>query len=334
MDRDLSQTTMRDIGMTTDGEIGDDTDRTAELTKMPWVDSHQHTQTLTWNDREKFDLSGGQAAVMIAASYYWSPYRPVTAEDVRFLWDDAIRRGRAFSRAHFYDQYIAIGIHTWSYVDNWEELAAVLPDYCAFDDVVAIGETGIESTQHTISWPVEDQRNALTAQMEVADETETPVIIHTPGSNKGAMPDVYKDNYEESNVNFTDSVLDPETAKMDAVSIDLEVKDETGLADEKVVIDHANPEVAEHVLETTDCYVGFSISAPWLRGIGPEDIAGVIDEHGSDRVIVDTDLGGSLRNDPFCIKRMMFDLARLGISVDEIRDVVYENPKAFLGIDA
>lgn len=51
----------------------------------PWIDLHQHTQSLTWNDREAFDLGGGRAAVMIAAGYYWTPYRPIAAEDVRFL---------------------------------------------------------------------------------------------------------------------------------------------------------------------------------------------------------------------------------------------------------
>jgi uncharacterized protein len=65
----------RPLGNTPDG-------KTPDPIEIPWIDIHQHTQSLTWNDREKFDLSGAHAAVMIAAGYYWAPYRPVSADDV------------------------------------------------------------------------------------------------------------------------------------------------------------------------------------------------------------------------------------------------------------
>ncbi len=326
--------TERDIGRSTDEELEYKPKGSTEVTTMPWIDSHQHTQTLTLNDRERFDLSGCRAAVMIAAGYYWSPYRPVSPSDVRFLWDDALRRGRSFSRAHFYEQYIAIGIHTWSRVDDWQELINALPGYANEKEVVAIGETGIESTQHTLQWDLEDQRAVLAAQMDVAREEDLAVIVHTPGSNKGAIPEWMLDNYEENNANFTESILDPENAKLEAVEIDIEIMNDIGLKDERVLIDHADETVIEYVMDETNCYLGFTVSAPWLRNIDVEVIAEAIETYGSDRIIIDTDLAGSLKNDPFCMKRTMFDLARLGVSESDIRNVVYENPKQLYGIDA
>jgi predicted metal-dependent TIM-barrel fold hydrolase len=299
---------------------------------MPWVDIHQHTQSLTWNDREKFDLSGAEAAVMIAAGYYWSPYRPVEPADVRFLWDDALRRAASFDHRHFYTQYVACAVHTWSRVEEPETLLAALPEYCAHDRVVAVGETGIESTQHTAAWDLDDQRDVVREQFHIAREAGLPVLVHTPGSDKGALPGWYAHSYEEGNRNFTEPVLDPENAKREAVEIDLALADEAGLADEQVVIDHASPDIAPLVLETTDCYLSFSVSAPWLRGIDPADIAETIETYGPDRIVLDTDLIGAMENDPFAMKRTVFDLLRLGVDREAVRQVVYENPRRVLGI--
>lgn len=300
---------------------------------IPWIDIHQHTQSLTWNDREAFDLSGGHAAVMIAAGYYWAPYRPVSADDVRFLWDDALRRAACFDHRHFYDQYVAVGVHTWAGVEGAAELLAALPEYCEDDRVVAIGETGIESTHHTTAWSLNDQRDVVREQMHIARETGLPILIHTPGSSKGGLPAQYSHSYEEANDSFTEPLLDSENAKREAVGIDLELATEAGLPDEQVVIDHASPEIVPLVMETTDCYLSFSISAPWLRGFDPADVASAIEEYGADRIVLDTDLIGAMEHDAFAMKRTIMDLCRLGVDREAIRKIVYENPKAILGIE-
>jgi uncharacterized protein len=322
----MTRITNRPIGDAPSGEAPEPLD-------VPWIDVHQHTQSLTWNDREAFDLSGAQAAVMIAAGYYWAPYRPVSADDVRFLWDDALRRAACFDHRHFYDQYVAVGVHTWAGVEGSEALLAVLPDYCEHERVVAIGETGIESTHHTSRWGLDEQREVVREQFHVARETGLPVLVHTPGSSKGGLPAKYGHSYEEANESFTEPLLDPETAKTDAVEIDLELADEAGLPDERVVIDHASPEIVPLVLETTDCYLGFSVSAPWLRGFDPADVAETIEEYGADRLLLDTDLIGAMQHDAFAMKRTIMDLRRLGVDREDVRKVVYENPRRVLALD-
>lgn len=299
---------------------------------IPWIDIHQHTQSLTWNDRETFDLSGGRAAVMIAAGYYWTPYRPITPDDIRFLWDDALRRAETFRRNHFYDQYVAVGVHTWARVEAVEDLLAVLPDYCELDEVVAIGETGIESTQHTSAWDLDGQRDVVREQCHIARETGLPILLHTPGSSKGDMPAWFADRYEEANESFTDSTLDPDTAKRDAVDIDLEVAEEAGLPQEQMVIDHAGPEIAPRVLEETGCHLAFTVGAEWLRGVTAGDVADVIETYGPDRILLDTDLFGAMRTDPFAMRRTIMALLQLGIDPGDVRQVVYENPRDLLGL--
>lgn len=301
---------------------------------IPWIDTHQHTQTLTWNEREAFDLTGGRAVVMIAASYYWSPYRPVGAEDVRFLWDDALRRAETFNRNHFFDTYVAIGLHTWARVEDTDDLLEVLPDYAEHEGVVAIGETGIESTQHTSAWDLEGQREVLREQFHVARETDLPVIVHTPGSSKGGLPAWHADRYEEEDGSFTEPLLDPETAKADAIDITIELVDEVGLPHEQVVIDHGSPGVASKVLEGTGCHLAFSVAAPWLRGLDVGDVAEVVRAHGPERVLLDTDLAGSMQHDPYAMRRMLLDLLRSGLDPDDVRQLSYENARELFDIDA
>lgn len=301
---------------------------------IPWIDIHQHTQSLTWNDREKFDLSGGRAAVMIAAGYYWTPYRPVAADDIRFLWDDALRRAETFRRNHVYDQYVAVGVHTWTRVEDPEAILADLPDYCELDEVVAIGETGIESTQHTSAWDLDGQRPVIREQCHIARETGLPILIHTPGSSKGDMPAWYADRYEEEDESFTPSVLDSPATKRDAVEIDLDIAEEAGLPQKQMVIDHANPDIAPRILEETGCYLSFTVGAEWLRGVTADDVADVIRSYGPDRILLDTDLFGAMRTDPFAMRRTILALLGLGIDPSAVRKVVYENPKDLLNISA
>ena len=300
---------------------------------IPWVDPHQHTQSLTWVDREKFDLSGAQATVMIAAGYYWAPYRPVSASDVRFLWDDALRRATAFTHRHFYDQYVAVAVHTWARVEGVDDLLAALPDYCEHESVVAVGEMGIESTHHTSRWDLESQRDVVREQFHVAREAGLPAIVHTPGSSKGGLPARYAHSYEEANASFTDPLLDPETTKIDATRMDVELAREAGLDDERVVIDHANESILPYVVEETDCYLSYSVGAPWLRGIDASDVAAAVEEYGPDRILVDTDLMGAMQYDPFAMKRTIFDLLRLGVDREDVRRVVYENARDVFDLD-
>jgi hypothetical protein len=85
-------------------------------------------------------------------------------------------------------------------------------------------------------------------------------------------------------------------------------------------------------MENTNCPLAFTVGAPWLRGVDARDVAAAIEEYGPDRILVDTDLFGAMRCDPFAMKRTIFDLLRLGIAREDVRQVVYENPKSVLGL--
>ena len=305
-----------------------------ELTTLPWIDVHNHAHTLSWNDRERFALSGCHEMVMMAAAYYWTPYKPVAPEDVRYLWDDALNRLDPIRRSHVFDASLGIGIHTGARVENVEELLDVMPDYLEHDAVRAVGEIGITGSQHVSRWELDAQRTVMREQLQLAADHDLPAVVHTPPNldnvdvpyrERGPIP-----GYELNSDLQQESVIEAADTKRAATELDVELAEEAGLPDEQLVLSHADRDIAPFVLENTDAYLSFTISYPWLLGTTARDVAAVVEEYGPDRVMMETDSAGILRSDVFSFRRAIFDLYRLGIEVETIREVVYENPRRVL----
>jgi len=312
-----------------------DTDLPRELLNLPWVDVHNHAHTLSWDDRERYALSGCRAMVMVASGYHWTPYKPVRAEDVRFLWDDAVNRRAAIERDHFFEAKLGLGIHTGVRIENADELVAAMDDYCALDAVVAVGETGVTPSQHVEAWSLDEQQAVVETQMALAASHDLPVILHTPnrtGDRPDYRPGVGIPGYEKNTGLGADPVLDGENPALEAVREDVAAADRAGLPEERVVASHADPNNTEYLMEETDCYLSYTIGHSWLVGVDATDVAAVIDEYGPDRVLVDTDCANVLRTDPYALKRAIFELYRLGVDVEDIRQIVLENPRDVFAI--
>ncbi|MCD2201706.1 TatD family hydrolase [Halobacterium sp. KA-4] len=308
-----------------------------ELLTLPWIDCHNHAQTLSWGDREKYALTGCEAMVMVASGYHWTPYKPVEADDVRFLWDDAINRRRAIERDHFFEANLALGVHTGVRITNPEELLEAMADYCALEEVVAVGETGVTPSQHVESWDLDAQRAVVGRQMELADDHDLPVLLHTPNRTNDALP-TYRSELAtpgyEKNALSQNPVIDDANPELEAVKLDVAAMRDAGIDENRVVASHGDPNNAAYILEETNCYLSFTIGHSWLVGVGPEDVADAIETYGSDRIMLDTDCANVLRTDPLALKRAVFELYRLGIDTDAIRQVVYENPCDVFGLGA
>lgn len=309
-------------------------ERSPAVTNLPWVDIHNHAHTLSWNDREKYALSGCQASVVMAAAYYWAPYRPVRPEDVRFLWDDALARMDQIERAHFFDVTVGIGIHTWSRVDDYEDLLAAMPEYCELDEVTAVGEIGITKAQHVNRWDLDDQRTAVREQMEIAREHGLPVVLHTPPTlEEGTTPGGDELAIYETDLDLLGEPVLGDDASLEATRIDLECKDDAGLPDEQLVVSHADGSMVDYVMENSECYLSFTVGYPWLTGVTAHDVAAAIETYGPDRIMVDSDNAGTIKSDFFAIKRTVFELYRMGVDLGDIKQVVYDTPREVFDLD-
>lgn len=314
----------------------DEFDPPTDLLNLPWIDIHNHAQTLSWADRERYALSGCEAMIMVASGYHWTPYKPVEADDVRFLWDDAVNRRAAIERNHFFEAKLGLGIHTGVRIEDPDELLDAMDDYCELDAVAAIGETGVTPSQHVSSWDVDEQRAIVQAQMELADTYDLPIILHTPNrsaeSKRSYRPEVQTPGYEKNTGLSAEPVIDGDNPALEAVELDVEAMRDAGIADERVVASHADQNNTAYLMEHTDCYLSFTIGHSWLIGVTAADVADAIDEYGPDRIMIDTDCANVLRTDPFALKRAIFELYRYGIDEAAIRKVVLENPRDVFGL--
>lgn len=323
----------------TDGEIGYGGKPGPVAREIPYVDPHQHTQSLTWEAHEKTDLAGARAVVAIAASYFQVPYRPVRPDDWRLFWDDAIRQANVISRNQFFDVYLAAGIHMGTRVEGTDDLLSALPDYCGIEEVVAVGETGVDPVQRGGEpWPLEDQERVVGRQMEIAADHGLPVILHTPANAAGDEGGSVSSQMGAGTHKFgrgapyTEPLFDMERAKPRAAEIDVRLAREAGLPEERVVLDHADDSIVEYAMEETGCHLSFSLG----HGIvGTGEIASVIREYGPDRVMVDTDLANSIYTEgsAFLLRRLILDLLRLGIPPADVKQVVHDNPNELFGLD-
>jgi predicted metal-dependent TIM-barrel fold hydrolase len=138
----------------------------------------------------------------------------------------------------------------------------------------------------------------------------------------------------EKNVSLgAEPVIDADNPALEAVRIDVEVAREVGLNEGRIVASHADPDNVAYLLEDTDCYASFTLGHSWMTGVTAADVADAIETYGPERIMVDTDCANILRSDPFSLKRAILELYRLGIDVDDIRQVVWENPRSVLGLD-
>ena len=319
----------------TDAAYLDEQSLPRELLNLPWVDGHNHAHTLSWDDRERYALAGCEGMVMVASGYHWTPYRPVRAEDIRYLWDDAVNRRGAIERNHCVEAELGLGIHTGVRIENPDELLEAMAAYCELDEVAVVGETGVTQRQHVEAWSLDEQVAVVGAQMELAASHDLPVILRTPNTGverkREYRPELGVPGYEKNTTLDTEPVLDGENPALEAVRLDVEAANDAGLREERIVASHADGNNTSWLMAETDCYLSYTIGHSWLVGVDVADVADAIDEHGPERIMVDTDCANVLRTDPFAIKRATFELYRYGIDPEDIRRVVWENPREVYG---
>jgi len=167
----------------------------------------------------------------------------------------------------------------------------VLPRYLAKDGVVAVGEVGYDSMT-----PAEDE--ALAAQLALAIEHELPVLVHTPHRDKAA-----------------------------GTRRTLAVLRESGIAPERVLIDHLN-EVTAGMVADTGCWLGFSIYPD--TKMDEDRMVRLLRRYGTARMLVNSaaDWG---RSDPLKTARTGLAMLAAGFDKSDVDTVLWQNPVAFYG---
>lgn len=318
------------MGKFRDEDVDYNIKQTLRTTMIPWIDVHGHHHTMTWRDYDELELTGCHAIIMTGGLGNEFPYRPARPEDIRSGWDRTIRIGSAISRSHLFETFSTVGIHTSvGPIKNIEQLYDSLPEYAELDSVVAISETGISMIQEHKIVPIEEQKKIIRQQLCVAQNKDLPAILHTPTISKS------DDQYVMNSLEAHDSkgpVLNTDRKKIDAVQINLEIANEVGFPEDRLVFTHSNGPMASWVLENTKSNVSFTVGNG-TRNVNLDNIASTIREYDSSRIMIDSDSASHKRIEPCAVKRTIIELMKIGINPSDLRKVVYDNQRKILNLE-
>jgi predicted metal-dependent TIM-barrel fold hydrolase len=256
---------------------------------MRIFDPHIHMTSRTTDDYEAMYEAGVRAVVEPS---FWLG-QPRTSVDSFTDYFDALLGWEPFRAAQFGIQHrCTIALNPKEANDpRCAGVLDVLPRYLAKDRVVAVGEIGYDSMT-----PEEDV--ALARQLELAIEHDLPVLVHTPHRDKAV-----------------------------GTRRTLDVVRESGIAPERVLVDHLN-ELTVSMVADSGCWMGFSIY-PHTK-MSEDRMVRILQEHGTARMLVNSaaDWG---RSDPLKTRRTADAMLAAGFDDDTVDQVMWRNPVAFYG---
>ena len=257
---------------------------------MRIFDPHIHMSSRTTNDYQAMYDAGVRALVEPA---FWLG-QPRTSVGSFVDYFNSLLGWERFRAAQFgIRHHCTIGLNPKEANDDLlrRDVIDILPRFLAKDGVVAVGEVGFDAMT-----PAEEE--ALTTQLALSIEHELPVLVHTPHRDKAA-------GTERS----------------------IAVVRESGIAPERVVLDHLN-EVTVRAAADSGCWMGFSIYPD--TKMDEERMVAILREYGTERVLVNSaaDWG---KSDPLKTRATGEAMLAGGFSEDDVDRVLWRNPVEFYG---
>ena len=239
------------------------------------IDTHIHADARSGEDFKEMYLAGIDCA--ITCSYY--PYK-IDSEIIllnhlnRILELDTQR-----ALEHGLDLKVALGIHPTNAIENPESIYDELYKWTDSKQIVAIGEIGLEDLTET-------EIAVFEKQLDIADETNSKVIIHTPRKNKSEVLKV---------------ILDIVPQHLD---------------EKQAVIDHINQDVIGEVIDK-NYMLGLTVQPHKL------DVSGaitILDDFGFDKFLLNSDMSNK-PSDPLSVPKTIRELKRLSYKNSEIEKI-------------
>lgn len=256
---------------------------------MRILDPHIHMTSRTTDDYEAMYAAGVRAVVEPA---FWLG-QPRTSVGSFTDYFDSLLGWERFRAAQFGIRHHAtIALNPKEANDpRCREVLAEVPRYLLKDGVVAVGEVGYDSMT-----PEEDE--VFAAQLQMAHDAELPVLVHTPHRDKLA-----------------------------GTRRTLDVVHESGLAPERVLVDHLN-ETNVALVRDAGAWAGFSIYPD--TKMDEDRMVALLKEYGTERMIVNSaaDWG---RSDPLKTAKTGRAMLAAGFTDDDVDQVLWRNPVAFYG---
>ena len=247
------------------------------------IDTHIHADARSGEDFKEMYQAGIDRAITCSYYPYRIPHEMILLNHLnRILEYDTKRAGE-----YGIDLKVALGIHPTNSNIDPENIFDCLYGWIENREIVAIGEIGLEDL-------TDNEIDIFKRQLDIADETGSKVIIHTPRKNKKEVLDVI-----------------------------LEILPQH-LDESQAVIDHINPDVIKEVI-TTDCMLGLTVQP---QKIDKYDAVSILDEYGFDRFLLNSDMSNK-PSDPLSVPKTIEELKKQNYNKSEIEKISHKNAEKF-----
>lgn len=256
---------------------------------MEMIEPHIHTMVRTTDDYYNMAVAGIVACVEPS---FWSGLDRRAVASFEDYWEHMLETETARAEKYGIKHYTMLGLNP---KEAKNDIAFAVLDrmekYLDHPNVVGVGEIGFD-----IIDDVEEE--VFRRQLRMGNERKMPICIHSPHHNK-------KKGVERI----------------------IEIIEDEGVDQERIVIDHNTEETLELSLQT-QCYAGMTVY--YVTKLSAERAVSMIQKYGTDRIIVNgsADWGYS---DPLAVPKVAMLMRKTKLfSYESIKKIVYDNPYNFL----
>ena len=243
------------------------------------IDTHIHADARSGEDLKEMYLAGINTAITCSYYPYKIPHECILMNHMNRILELDTKR----AKEHGMDLKVALGIHPTNSYINPENIYEKLYSWIENKQIVAIGEIGLEDL-------TDSEIIVFKKQLDIASETKSKVIVHTPRKNKQKVLKIILDIIPQH-------------------------------IDEKhVVIDHINPEIVSAVTNT-ECMLGLTVQPHKLTKY---EAISILDEYGFDRFLLNSDCSNK-PSDILSVPKTIRELEKQTYNTTDIEKISFKN---------
>ncbi len=250
------------------------------------IDAHIHADCRPYEDFQKMAVAGIERAVTLAHD----PLRMSNSAVVLDHFHRMLNNDRERALQNGIELYVALGVHPRSICPDVDLVLEQLPFLLEDERVVAMGEVGLETIR-------EEEEAIFKNQLQLADELDMKVVVHTPRRNKREVT-IKTLSIIEENIN---PLL--------------------------VQLDHVDTSIIDLALEFGGL-MGLTVQP--LK-VTPLEAVELLEEYGCEGFALDSDMSSS-PSDPLSVPKTVHQMKLAGLGDEEVELVSQRNAALFYGI--
>ena len=247
------------------------------------IDTHIHADARTGEDFKKMYLSGIDVAITCAYYPYLIDNDSILLNHLNRILNYDTKR----ALEHGLELKVALGIHPTNTSIKSNIIYEQLYKWIENKKIIAIGEIGLENLTET-------EYEIFKKQLDIAQETKTNVIIHTPRKNKSKV------------LNEILQILPQH------------------ISPKYVVIDHINKNVIDQVI-SSDYTLGLTIQP---EKMDKQEAITILKEYGFDKFLLNSDISNKA-SDPLSVPKTIRELKKQNFNQKDIDKIAYKNCEKF-----